>query len=374
MSERMIELQRAKLMAAGKGNNNNAEQTNQNGSNNGGSSISHSNSASRAQTSQQAAVTYVLTEDQLMARFFQRMQRRDDTRTDSAAGPTVPTALSRRILQKQGVGYLDNTVGAIASAAADRFLATVLQQAVACRDQRLKGTELAREAARQRKRHVAHYQTDLDDRERRKKQNETKREHANIAAVEAAEALEKRIAATAPIVTATSNDEADKADATKAKAKKKTVTITTNGSNINKRSLDLDDEVEGYDSLDEEEEYYQNHYVNEGPPMHDDEEDDDDMLILRDLSLPLESWDFHITGKLGMEECEPAQEDSDDEADDHELDEQIRIAEAEANSFAEARAAAGNASTSTDGVIGAPPLQSKSPTSAPSSASKGATR
>jgi hypothetical protein len=79
-------------------------------------------------------------------------------------------------LQKQGVGYLDDTVAAVVSASADRFLATVLHQAAACRDQRLKGAELAQEAARHRKRHMQHYEADSDDRQRRKEEKEKKRE------------------------------------------------------------------------------------------------------------------------------------------------------------------------------------------------------
>jgi len=65
-----------------------------------------------------------------------------DEKYQSRRLPTVPTALSRRMLHKQGAGYLDTAVAFIASAAADRFLATVLHQAIVCRDRRIQGEDI----------------------------------------------------------------------------------------------------------------------------------------------------------------------------------------------------------------------------------------
>ena len=180
----MIELQRARLLAAGKGSRNHAAAASSN--TNGGATT-----PPPRQTPQQAAAAAVLTEDQLLDRFIQRLHQRDDSRADSAAAPTVPTALSRRILHKQGVGYLDGTVGAVVSAAGDRFLATVLQQTLVCRNERLKGAELVRSAARTRQRHWEQYEADVEFRRKRKLEVQEKQTQICQNAFKAAESLKK---------------------------------------------------------------------------------------------------------------------------------------------------------------------------------------
>jgi hypothetical protein len=309
----MIELQRARLLGAKGGNNGGTPVATptQNGSQSNrivmpGQSPGTLPAAQAHQTPQQSAAAAVRLEDMQMQRFFHRLQARDDARPDASSGPTVPTALSRRILQKQGVGYLDDTVAAVVSASADRFLATVLHQAAACRDQRLKGAELAQEAARHRKRHMQHYEADSDDRQRRKEEKEKKREKGNLAAVEAAEVLTK-----------SGKTPAKEGEPTASKSKKKKkVVVDDNGTNGNKRkSHPEEDDDDSYDSVDEEEDYYRNYYgddnVNDGK---DDEDEDDDTLILRDIARPLEAWDFHLTGKEGMYHRPDASEDEDEAA------------------------------------------------------------
>ena len=272
---------------------------------------------------QQAAVSALQTEDMQMQRFFSRMQKRDDAQqliTDSSSGPTVPTALSRRMLHRQGVGYLDDTVAAIASAAADRFLATVLHQSVACRDQRLIGVEKAKEAKRHRKRHMEQYEADTDDRRRRKEAIEKQREKANNAAMAAADALKKG--------GSTASKKGADEGTTKMKKKKKIAPgETTTKVNGNKKTAtparqDRDDDEASFDSVDEEEMFYQNYY---GDPGESDESDDeDDTLRLIDLRRPLEAWDFHITGKLGLDSADAdsdVEESDDDDDDDKEDDE-----------------------------------------------------
>lgn len=318
MSERMIELQRARLLAAGKGGNASSHHhqpsTPQNGSHHhqaGGqrtaASLGHYNSHHNAASipgqlsPQQAAAASIRLEDTQMQRFLQRLQERDDSRSDATACPTVPTALSRRILHKQGAGYLDDTVAAVVSAGADRFLATVLQQAVACRDQRLKGIAIEREAARHRKRHKQQHLADADDRKRRKHEREQRRRKRNLADIQAAAALKKSGAAP--------TQQKDTTDDTKPKKKQKK-TATENGTasrqangNRKKKHTSDDDDEDSYDSLDEEEEYYQQFYGDTDSDVdYDDEEDDDDeMLILRDLARPLQAWDFSVKGKQGMD-------------------------------------------------------------------------
>jgi hypothetical protein len=313
----MIELQRAKLGLPPAGSSpaapiHNSSTPSRSGSN---SHALASGAGTVQQTPQQAAAAAVRAEEIQMQRFIHRLQRRDDSHpvADATCGPTVPTALSRRILQRQGVGYLDDTVAAITSAAADRFLATVLQQAVACRDQRLKGAEMAREAARHRKRHMQHYEADTADRKRQKEENDDARENSHLATIAAADALRKGGGAK------------DSDDKKKKKKKKKpeAVALTTNGKKPDS-FLDDGEDDNSYDSIDEEEEYYEEQLGKiSGNLKKDEDEDPEDMLILRDLVRPLEAWDFHVTGKTGLEVREP---DSDDEEDNEEKEDQAEKA------------------------------------------------
>lgn len=313
----MIELQRARLLATGKGASSSPAAAGAQPTQPSLSLATHPNMTSTATAPvnpQQAAAARVHREDELMQRFLQQLQHRDDSRAESKSGPTVPTALSRRILQKQGVGYLDDTVGAIASAAADRFIATVLQQAIACRDQRLKGVEEAKEAAKHRKRHLEHYQADQDDRERRKTEILLQRGKNNLAVIEAAETLKKEKAAAAAAGPSEDGD---------VKTKKKKSAAALNGANKRKRSEEDGDEEASYDSIDEEEEYYQEYYGNDVPNV-DDEDDEDDMIILRDIVQPLEAWDFYLAGKEGLEPTQP--ENGDADVDDMDVDDDDDLA------------------------------------------------
>jgi hypothetical protein len=251
------------------------------------------------ETPEEAAASEQQSEDAQIQRFILRLQQRDDLHpmADSSSGPTVPAALSRRMLQRQGVGYLDDTVAAAVSASADRFLATLLQQAVACRDQRLKGAEMAREAARHRKRHMQHYEADTDNRKRRREQLEDEREKEHLTIVQVAESLKKGGA---------SKNEDEK----KKTKKKKQDDDGTNGSTSNNAQDQHDDD--SYDSIDEEEEYYQEKLGDIPALKKNEDEEDDDVLLLKDLVRPLEAWDFHIDGKEALEAQEEESEEEDD--------------------------------------------------------------
>jgi hypothetical protein len=252
---------------------------------------------------QQAAAAVHAQEEQLQM-FLHRLQRRED---DHAA--TVPSALSRRMLQRQGVGYLDDSVASIVSATADRFLATVLQQAVACRDQRLTGAEMAREADGQRRKHILQHQADADDRRRRKLARQEARKTSNLEAVAAAERL--KAAGMAPNAT-TANALTSPA---KSRSKKK------------KKDQEKSDDERSFDSLEEEEEYYKDYYGGINNDDSDDEEDENqDMLTLRDLERPLEAWDVHLTGKVGLGVV--VGESSDVESNN---DEEVEVIEVEMN-------------------------------------------
>lgn len=307
----MIELQRAKLGLPPAGTSPAAPiHTNAQSPGKGNLQSPQLKAAPVPQTPQEAAAAEVLAEDAQLQRFIHRMQRRDDSNpmVDSSTGPTVPTALSRRMLQRQGVGYLDPTVGAVISASADRFLATVLQQAIACRDQRLKGAEMARQAARQRKRHIQNYEADMDDRKRRRQEVENSQERAHLQLIAKAESLKK-------------GGGSSKDDDDKKKKKKKTPedsTVDDNGNKGGNSKGDLeDDHDESYDSIDEEEDYYQQKLGDvENPHEEDDEDEEDDTLLLRDLVRPLEAWDFHLTGKEALEDEESDEEEEEGLEDD----------------------------------------------------------
>ena len=313
----MIELHRARLLAAGKGS-----KTGTAGASSGINSQLQNGSQQQSlvpvqatpQTPQQHAVATMQNEDLQLKRFLQRLQHeRDDSQPGEASiGPTVPTALSRRMLHRQGAGYYDGTVAAISSAAADRFLATILQQAVACRDQRLKGAELTRQAARKRKRHRRQYQESVDDRRRRKEEKAAYREQVNLAAIAAADALQHKSTANKSGINDTNKAEEGGATTStisppKAKKKKKTADAPVlNG--YKKRPSDLSDDEASYDSIDEEEEYYEQYYndddVDDDNDSSDDgekDEDDDETMILRDIKRPLEAWDYHMNGKLEID-------------------------------------------------------------------------
>lgn len=316
----MIELQRARLLAAGKGSRNHAAAASSSTANGGATT------PTPRQTPQEAAAAAMLSEDQLLDRFLQRLHQRDDSRADSAGAPTVPTALSRRILHKQGVGYLDGTVGAVVSAAGDRFLATVLQQTLACRNERLKGAELVRSAARTRQRHWEQYEADVEFRRKRKLEVQEKQAQICHNALKAAESLKKF-----PPANNTTNSNANEAETPSSSKKKKKKTddgaasgANANGSSRLKLKDDLDDEA-SINSLDEEEAYYRDYIgdVASGKRMDDnddDEDDDDGMVILRDLARPLQAWGFHVTGKQGMQPLDRTL-DSEDESDEEETDE-----------------------------------------------------
>ncbi|KAL3945555.1 MAG: hypothetical protein SGBAC_000379 [Bacillariaceae sp.] len=256
-----------------------------------------------------AALRKLQREDVQMQRFIHRLQRRNDSHPsfESISGPTVPTALARRMLHRQGVGYLDDTVGAVISASADRFLATVLQQGIACRDQRLKGMVLAKEAKRQRKRHMQHYDEETIDRKRRREQSEENREKEHLAAIAAGEALSKK------------GGKAD--DKRKKKKKGEEAPAPTNGAAKKSAKKDDDDDA-SYDSIDEEEGYYRNNNQDTDSShlnnSKNDEDEEDDTILLRDLQRPLEAWKFNLLGKESLEAycSEEEEEEDNDEADD----------------------------------------------------------
>ena len=374
MSERMIELHRAKLgLVASPSSQSASASPNKQRPGAGGPKL----------TPKQAAKAAILVEDSMMAAFIDRLQERDDsqqlsmlmvgdttaaaTTTSSTtaaaesatrvmgsnnAGPTVPTALSRRMLHRQGVGYLDGTVASVVSASADRFLATVLQQSMACRDQRLNGARMAKKAERDRKRHQRHYKADVDDRKRRKAEIEKARETVALQTIQVAEGVRRENQSKA---SAAVQEAAAAAKGETVKRRKRPPSASANPANgvkvdpVLKKLAEEDENEDGYDSIDEEEEYYQQKMG--GPNVDDDgengvgttgdendvdkedgdddeeeeEEEEDVTLLLRDIVRPLEAWDFRLAGKetLPTQPAERHQKIQIDDDDEDEVDDEL---------------------------------------------------
>lgn len=211
----------------------------------------------------------LLAKDRKICRFLHKLKK---------TKPTVPPSLTRRILHKQGVGYADPLVSTIVSSAADRFLATVLSQALVCRDLRFKGESMARK----RRREII--------RSQRRRMAERKCKEAKR------QKLEKEV------------EEFAKGSKNKKENKKISSEL---GAALENGGIEAQFET---DSVDEEEDYYedvhgkipeselgniQNYEEDESDEDDlEDEDDDRDILQFRDLVRPLEAWGFSLVGKI----------------------------------------------------------------------------
>ncbi len=270
--------------------------------------------------------------------------------------PTTPQNLSRRILNRQGVGYLDDAVSIIMSALSDRFLATVLVQAMACRDRRIEGNKAKLTEMKARKRH--HRRVLKQIRNRNKKMDTEKGNRRRLAeeVVADAENIDSEGAAASGYATATSQTKkkspaasANSSTAAKSSISTKSPTSTSvqaneaaNGSvgplfQLTEAQKQKVTEFQDQEAdIDAEEEYYRSYYgkkaedsndeggkenqgVSNSEPdnnAHVDEESEDDEesdeeeeeederhydLLLRDLVRPLSAWGFDLAGKLGFD-------------------------------------------------------------------------
>jgi len=208
--------------------------------------------------------------------------------------PTIPSALSRRILHKSGVGYLDNSVPLILSAMSDRFLATILVQAKACRDRRIEGYKATIKERKKRNKHRKLVLKERLGRDKRYKEELSKKRSMMESTVEdAKELLEK--------------DNNKKGNSSSGGEDK-----TLFGLSEEEREAVKEYKKQAAD-IDAEEEYY-NKYYGKGEDGNldldnissDEEEDEDDELVvdtdlkLRDLVRPLGAWGFDLTGKIGF--------------------------------------------------------------------------
>lgn len=232
------------------------------------SSAAGGSSASQ-QTAKSSSIPKIYAQDDRMCQFLNRLK---------TTKPTVPPSLTRRILNKQGVGFSDPLVSTIISSAADRFLATILSQSLVCRDRRLKGEDLAKKALR--------------ESERRKKRRRAERDTF----VGKRKKLEKEVVDFATGAGVTSKKDSRKVSPELAKV------LTKGGLDTVVDENSLHDEENYYEKLEEGGEGLTDPQTYEEDEVDyeesDDDDDDRDILQLRDLARPLEAWNMSLAGKL----------------------------------------------------------------------------
>jgi hypothetical protein len=244
--------------------------------------------------------TIMLSEDEKMHRFLSLLS---DKKNSILPGPTVPHSLSRRILNRQGVNYMDESISTVMSGAADRFLATVLQQSMICRDRRLMGEEMARKEKK----------ALIRMKKRRREEIKVKRR--------------KRLAVEKELETAIKTPASNGANEKGKKNTTKKITASAVSSKLIEDVEKVLKDEQGNDSVDEEMDYYDNYVKKDGnsgaaevnnqnedgddqsiddddlSDEDEDEDDDDDTrltLQLRDIVRPLEAWGVSLTGKVGL--------------------------------------------------------------------------
>jgi len=222
--------------------------------------------------------------------------------------PTTPSNLSRRILHKSSVGYLDQSVPLLLSAMSDRFLATVLVQGMACRDRRLEGRKALRKERRRRERHRRKVLRERRGRERRYNEETAKRRLKAEGAVKEGERLKEQLG------------QSRKKGLPMLPPRETKGTMFLGGEKegeaarqFRKQAKDVDDEEDYYNSYyggndNEEGEGSDDDYVNDSEEEEEESDDDEEPdatqydLKLRDLIRPLGAWGFDLTGKVGFSE------------------------------------------------------------------------
>ena len=250
--------------------------------------------------------------------------------------PTTPSNLSRRILHRSGVGYIDESVPLLLSSMADRFIATVLVQGMACRERRIEGYDALLRDRRKRRRHRGRVLRERRERERRF-QNEVK---------------ERRMRAEDAVA---ESDELERQMNQNKKGAVTSSTTATSGTGTPAVFRLTDEDMEAareYKSeardVDAEEDYYHAAVgLDDDASLADDDidgesDDEDDGLravdydpTLRDLKLrdiirPLRAWGFDLTGKIGFSDSN-FNVDNDDDEYDVDVDEGIDDEEDEIN-------------------------------------------
>eukprot|EP00571_Detonula_confervacea_P011976 CAMPEP_0172306788 /NCGR_PEP_ID=MMETSP1058-20130122/7786_1 /TAXON_ID=83371 /ORGANISM="Detonula confervacea, Strain CCMP 353" /LENGTH=572 /DNA_ID=CAMNT_0013018781 /DNA_START=135 /DNA_END=1853 /DNA_ORIENTATION=+ len=235
--------------------------------------------------------------------------------------PTTPSNLSRRLLHKSGVGYLDDSIPLLLSALSDRFLATVLVQGRACRDRRLEGYKALLKERRRRKRHCQRVSRERKSREKRFMDELGNRRRNAEGAIHDAKELEQQSKKSKGVSAANATSGmAGKGPMYQLSEKEREAAVE-----YKKQAKDVDAEESYYNA------YYgkngedgkNDDIVDDNNDMNDSEEEDESEeeleledatqydLSLRDLVRPLSAWGFDLTGKLGFADEEVI--NSDDE-------------------------------------------------------------
>ena len=257
-----------------------------------GSNQAHAHAHAQAQAHAQAIAN---NQDERLHKFLTRLQH---------TKPTVPPSLTRRILHKQGVGFSDPLVSTVVSCAADRFLATVLSQALVCRDRRFKGEELARKEKREVERVRKRRRTEHSKIANKKQSLETElEEFVNFKKGQKSPQKQDKKGSSELIKLLETNtfDGIGKKDCLDEEEdhydKLDTSTSTRTGNNGNTNS---DGDGDG-DSHKDNEGGNRSYEEDESDEDDDDDDDDDrDILQMRDLVRPLEAWGLSLTGKMGL--------------------------------------------------------------------------
>lgn len=241
--------------------------------------------------------------------------------------PTVPPSFTRRILHQQGVGYVDPLVPKLISTCGDKFIATILSQALICKDRRIDGEIMKKKYERERKRmNQRRQREDMEKDRRRKKKEDALKEFVHD--------KKKVLSEESKSILKSFTDE---------KKKKTKFTFDMIGEEGGIQNVD-DDDI--HDDVRQEEDYYNStvqendspldqlsdpkldvnkQYLEDESDQEDEDEDEDDQvytLQLVDIYRPLQAWGFSLAGKMGLA-TEPSGKKDHDEHDLEQHDEDL---------------------------------------------------
>lgn len=227
---------------------------------------------------------------------------------------TVPPSLSRRMLNRQGCGYIDPNVSNVASLAADRFLANIFHHASVCRDRRMKGQDLLERRRSDERRIRKRARTAKDVRDTKMEGREKGKEKECVVAIAAGDAVKSSSPGGNGDGTPTKLADGKTAPTTKKKKvkKKNAASSNTNGNKkthtgIHKHKDESDDDASLYDDPPNYDFLDQTNSTNNSDEesLGDEEELEDEeeqrfVMHLRDLARPLQAWDINVGGKIGL--------------------------------------------------------------------------
>jgi len=242
------------------------------------------------------------------------------------SAPTVPTSLTRRILQTQGCSFLDPNIATVMSHAADHFLATVLSKALACRDLRIQGEDLRKqvydmEKLERRKRKQA-WEDRMESKRKKmlikegkwkediEKARKLKEEHERMM-MDGNGSLGGNSASGRAGKNKGSNSKRKSSGSSSKKknqSKQENSETAPNGKGANDKTQEVEEDDISLDSLeagdlDDDAFYYEDDLdLSSDEDNEDDDEDDEnrDILLLKDLERPIQAWGMTFAGKFNL--------------------------------------------------------------------------